>query len=310
MIILVTGGNGMVGRNLKESSLDDVKNLWLFPSSMEMDLMSLDSIDSYFNFNKPDVIIHLAANVGGLFKNLKYKVEMFRDNIIMNENILFICNKFNVQYGLFCCSTCVFSSTPTKYPMTEDMILEGNPHKSNESYGYAKRMLYFQCKNYNEQYGRKYVCISPCNIYGKYDNFNLSDSHVVAGLIHKFYLRSIQKSEIFQIKTGLESRRQFLYAPDLCRIIITMVNSFDKINYDHIILSSNSTKIVDLIKIISNYFTNVKYEIIDEELGQSKKDCSNELLIQNFEKIEFKNIEFGIDETIRWFLKDYGEIRK
>ncbi len=163
MKILVTGGSGTIGSNIKDVVINDDKQ-WLFPSSKQLDLLNSESVDKYFDENRPDFVIHLAANVGGLFKNLKHKVEMFRENIIMNENILHYSNKYNVQDGIFCCSTCIYPYNPPSYPMTEDMIMEGVPHPSNDSYGYSKRFLYFQCINYNKQYNRKYICISPCNI--------------------------------------------------------------------------------------------------------------------------------------------------
>ncbi len=157
MKILVTGGSGMIGKNLQDLIQHDELHEWLFPNSTEMNLLKEESIDKYFEINKPNFILHLAANVGGLFKNLKCKVEMFRENILINENILHIANKYNINNGIFCCSTCIFPQNPEKYPMTEDMIMDGKPHDSNDSYGYAKRLLYFQCCNYNKQYNRKYV---------------------------------------------------------------------------------------------------------------------------------------------------------
>ena len=309
--ILVTGGNGMIGRNLqdliKNSKNKDIE--WLFPKSDELNLMVTESIDKYLLNNNVDYIVHLAANVGGLYKNLKYKVEMFRENIIMNENILYYANKYNIQNGIFCCSTCIFPDNPSKYPMTEDMIMDGNPHNSNASYAYSKRLLYFQCKNYNYQYNRKYICITPTNIYGKYDNFNLSDSHFIPALIHKFYLAEIEKSSL-NISTGLNSMRQIINAYDISKIIYEMINSFNKIDYDNIILANNEMSIVDLIKIISKSFPSITYNIIDNEQGQIKKTCSNELFKNSFSNFEFTNIEEGIKETIEWFRSNYDNIRK
>lgn len=311
--ILVTGGSGMIGMNLQELVSSNNKLFsditWLFPRSSELDLLSAESVDKYFTDNQIDFIVHLAANVGGLFKNLKYKVEMFRDNIIMNENILFYANKYNIQKGIFCCSTCIFPANPSRYPMTENMIMEGYPHESNASYGYAKRLMYFQCQNYNKQYNRKYVCITPCNIYGKYDNFDLSNSHVVAGLIHKFYLASLS-GEKLSIPTGLDSMRQLINAIDIAKIICEMIVNIDSIDYSNIILTDKDTLIVDLVKIIANKFPNVNYEIINIEQGQAKKTCSDVFFKEKFPDFKLIDIETGIDMTINWFLLDYQNIRK
>ncbi len=308
MKILVTGGSGMIGKNLQQINKTN-ENIWLFPNSTEMNLLKEESIDKYFNEHKPDFIVHLAANVGGLFKNLKYKVEMFRENILMNENILHIANKYNVNNGIFCCSTCIFPKNPEKYPITENMIMDGKPHDSNDSYGYSKRLLYFQCCNYNKQYNRKYICISPCNLYGKYDNFNLENSHVISGLIHKFYLASINKTEL-HVKTGMHSERQFMLTSDLCKILIMMINNFDDVDYDNIIFATKDEYIINIIKIISNNFSDVKYDIIEQEDGQIKKTCSYDLFNKNFSNFNLTHIEKGIFETIEWFKNNYDTIRK
>ena len=123
MKVLVTGGSGMVGKCLKEiCDKKFINNEFIFLSSKDCDLTKIDDVDKLFNENKPDFIIHLAANVGGLYKNLREKISMFKDNIRMNENILEISNKYNVQRGIFCLSSCIFPHKPKKYPMNESMI--------------------------------------------------------------------------------------------------------------------------------------------------------------------------------------------
>ena len=94
------------------------------------------------------------------------------------------------------------------------MLHNGPPHNSNDAYAYAKRMLEMQCRNYNTEFERQYICLIPVNLYGFYDNFNLEDSHVVPGLIHKIYLSKKNKSKFVIYGTG-EPLRQFLYSFDL-----------------------------------------------------------------------------------------------
>lgn len=310
MKIVVTGGSGMIGKNLQDFVIENNTGYdWLFPRSTELNLLNELSIDNYIELHKPDFVIHLAANVGGLFKNLKYKVEMFRENILMNENLLHVMNKHNINNGIFCCSTCIFPKNPSSYPMTENMIMDGEPHESNDSYGYSKRLLYFQCGNYNKQYGRKYICISPCNLYGKYDNFNLEDSHVVSGLIHKFYLANLNGTDM-SIKTGLLSKRQLMLSSDLCKILIQLINDFNLIDYKNIILSDDDVLITDVVKVIGNYFPNVKYSIVDIEGGQIKKTCSNEMFLSKYPNFKFTSLEDGVNETLKWFVNNYDVVRK
>jgi GDP-L-fucose synthase len=302
MKILVTGGNGMLGKNLRDViSRDTNENNWLFPRSTELNLLDKECVDKYIKENRPDFIIHLAANVGGLFKNLKYGVELFRENIRMNENLLECCNKYNVNNGIFCCSTCIFPDKPRKYPMTEDMMMEGEPHHSNSGYAYAKRMLYVQCQNYNKQYDRKYICVTPCNMYGIYDNFNLEDCHVFPALIRRFYEASICEDKKIEIKTGLESQRQFISAIDVGKIMLTMIDNFEKIDYTNIILAGDEIHITDLVYKIGKLFECVEIKIIDSEVGQLKKTCSNKLLKEKFINFEFSNLDDNLKEIIAWY---------
>lgn len=306
MNILITGGSGMIGSNIKTQK---TTHTFLSPTSKELNLLDFNSVETYFKNNKIDFIIHLSANVGGLYKNMNDKVGMFRDNIMMNENILYYCHKYNVQNGLFCCSTCIFPNEPIKYPMDEKDMMLGEPHESNNSYAYAKRFLYFQCQNYNKQYGRKYICMTPCNLYGINDNFNLKDAHVIPSLIHKFYLSNLNNN-ILKITTGFESVRQFLYVNDFVKIILMFMENFNNITFDNIILSNDEIKIIDIVDKISKNFENVNYEIINKEEGQVKKTCSNDLFKSLYPNFQFTNFDDGLNETILWFVKNYSDVRK
>lgn len=307
MKILVTGGNGMIGKNLQ--NIVSNEHEYFFPSSSEMNLLDFNSVDNYFDKIKPDFVIHFAANVGGLFKNMRQKVEMFHENIIINENILFYSNKYNVRNGIFCCSTCIFPDNPKYYPMDEKIMMDGEPHFSNNSYAYAKRFLYFQCKNYNTQYDRKYICITPCNLYGYYDNFNIENAHVIPALIHRFYNASLNNEKL-NIRTGFNSTRQFIFIEDVCKIILLLIENFEKIEFDNVILSNTEHKIIDAIELIAQKFPNVVYQIDNIEEGQTKKNCSNELLKKTFPNLVLKDFNEGLNNTIDWFLENYEFVRK
>ena len=164
--VLVTGGTGMIGRNLKDIIDKNSLDTYVFLSSKDGDLRDLSQVKSIFDKYKPEKVIHLAANVGGLYKNMKYNMEMFRDNVRINENVLQCCHEYNVNKAICCLSSCIYPINPSKFPMDETMIHESPPHSSNEGYAYSKRMMELQCRNYNNQYGRKYICVIPVNLYG------------------------------------------------------------------------------------------------------------------------------------------------
>ena len=136
---------------------------------------------------KPNVVIHLAATVGGLFANMNDKVKFFENNIAINHNV--IKSSYHVGVTRLVCvlSTCIYPDKVEKYPIEELSLHEGPPHQSNEGYAYAKRMCEVQCRLYNEQYGTDFICVVPTSLYGPNDSYSEATSHVVAALIRRAY---------------------------------------------------------------------------------------------------------------------------
>lgn len=313
--ILVTGGSGMVGQYLKKITENDLTNKWIFLSSRDGNLSSLEDVRKIFEQYSPKYVIHLAANVGGLYKHLNERVEMFRSNLLMNQYVVDCCHEYGVQKAIFCLSTCVFPANPPTFPMTEEMIHQGEPHPSNASYAYTKRMLKQACDNYNWQYNRQYICVCPVNLYGMWDNFNLQDSHVIPGIIHKMYLNQLGQSPNQSGKIVLpgsgKAYRQFLYAEDFARLIhITLFEYEEK---EMIICApDDEIQILDLVqktKDIGKFDINIEYDSSKSD-GIIKKTASNSYLKQVFPDFCFTSLESGLSTTIQWFKENYNQIRK
>ena len=160
---------------------------FIFVSSKDADLTKYNETYSLFKKLEPDYVIHLAACVGGLFKNMNQKVDMFEINNLINFNVVKISHEFKVKKLICCLSTCIFPDKTT-YPIDETMLHNGPPHSSNDAYAYAKRMLEVHCKAYQEQYNDNFICVIPTNIYGPHDNYSLDDGHVIPALTHRCYL--------------------------------------------------------------------------------------------------------------------------
>ena len=309
MRILVTGGSGMVGQNLREL-VQDNSNEWIFSSSKDCNLTNLESVLNYFEKIKPTLVVHLAANVGGLYKNLREKTSMFKDNVRINENILEACNKFNVEKGVFCLSSCIFPYKPSKYPMDENMIHESEPHPSNEGYGYSKRMMEMQCRNYNQQFNRKYICLIPVNLYGPYDNFNLNDSHVIPGLIHRLILAKNNNENFLMYGTGTPLR-QFIHSKDFSKIIIKTLFEYD--GKKSIICANDEISIKDLTYLIAKkigYDTNKIQSDTSKSDGCLKKTVKSIYFEKIFPNFKFMTLDEGIENTINWFKINYSNCRK
>jgi GDP-L-fucose synthase len=312
-VILVTGGTGLVGKAVEEvSKKEPVEGEeWVFLSSKDGDLRDLAQTRAIFEKYKPTHVIHLAAFVGGLFRNLKYKVEFYRYNVLMNDNIMECSREFGVKKLVSCLSTCIFPDKTT-YPIDETMVHNGPPHTSNEGYAYAKRMIDTMNRCYHEEYGSNFTSIIPTNVYGPHDNFSIQDGHVIPGLIHKCYLAK-EKGEDFVIWGSGSPLRQFIYSEDLARLTMWVMREYDSV--DPIILSVDEAAEVSIKDVAMMVAKAMKFEgkvVMDTSKsdGQYKKTASNAKLRSYLPDYTFMPMEEGIQRAVDWFVENYDAARK
>lgn len=148
-VVLVTGGTGLVGKAIesvaKEGFLNSSDFEWIFLSSKDCDLSDINETRTFFQRVKPSYVIHLAAMVGGLFKNMARNAEFLRKNILINDSVIECCHELKVKKLISCLSTCIFPDK-TAYPIDESMVHNGPPHDSNFGYSYAKRLIDIQSR--------------------------------------------------------------------------------------------------------------------------------------------------------------------
>lgn len=315
MKVLVTGGSGMVGQAIRKL-VENKEEEWLFLSSKDVDLTDYSSTFTFFEKYKPNFVIHLAANVGGLYKNMDSNIEMFYDNTIINMNVLKVCNEIGVEKMICCLSTCIFPNEVDKFPITEKMLHLGLPHPSNQGYAYSKRMLEVLCNMYNDKFNRKYTCIIPCNIYGPHDNFNIEDAHVIPALVHKAYI-AYRDNDTFIIKGSGKALRQFVHVDDIAKICIWLLFNYDGTD-SFIIAPKKPYSITDVVDMIRKY-TNLKYnQVVYDNVssdGQYLRLVSNHRWLELYKRIEDKEYKFisleeGLKTTIEWFKENYEKCRK
>ena len=315
--ILVTGGKGLVGKAIEEvlatdAGLSRPNENWVFLGSKDADLNSHEATKALFEKYKPTHVIHLAAMVGGLFRNMKYPVEFYRQNTFINDNVYQCAKEYKVQKLVSCLSTCIFPDKTT-YPITEQMIHNGPPHPSNEGYAYSKRLMESANRWYNSQYGCNFTSVIPTNIYGKYDNFNLEDSHVIPGLMHKLYLAKKDNKEFVAWGSG-NPLRQFIFSKDLARLMIWVLRDYQEV--EPIILSvgeEDEVSIKNVAEGIASAMGYPKEKIVWDTTksdGQFKKTASNVKLRKYLPEFKFTPFEEGINETVKWFVENYDNTRK
>ena len=311
--ILVTGGSGLVGKAIEAVSSgvgDEDRHSFFFLSSSDADLTSYTETEAIFRKVNPTMVIHLAACVGGLFKNMNNKVDMYEKNMFINLNVLRAAHAHGVKKVVSCLSTCIFPDKTT-YPINESMLHNGSPNWSNDSYAFSKRMLEVQSKAYQEQFGSDFVCVIPTNIYGEHDNFSLEDGHVIPALIHRCYLAKENK-EPFVVRGSGRPLRQFIYSQDLARLILWTLFHYNK--KDTVILSvgeDDEVSIGHVAKLIASNFDYAHQMVYDTQYadGQYKKTADNSKLMSLGTGIEFTSIEVGIQKSVQWFKDHYPDCR-
>lgn len=313
-VVLVTGGSGLVGRAIQKVIAEDSEakdERWIYLTSKDGNLTDRRETEMIFEKHKPTAVIHLAARVGGLFHNMAKNVQFYRENIIMNDNIMECCRIHGVQKLVSCLSTCIFPDKTT-YPIDETMVHNGPPHPSNVGYSNAKRMVDVMNHCYNKQYGLQWTSIIPTNVYGPHDNFNIDDGHVIPGLIHKSYLAK-KNDEDFTIWGTGKPMRQFIFSEDLARLTIWVLRSYTEI--DPIILCGDEdgeVAIADVARMVADsmgYDREVKCDTSKAD-GQFKKTASNKKLRGYLPDYKFKPIKEGIKESVDWFVANYDVARR
>ena len=299
MNTLVTGGSGLVGSAIES---------YFKPSSKQLNLMHVEDIIRYITLNKIDSIIHCAAKVGGIKANSDHLGEFFYKNVIMNTNLLHAAHETGVKKVVSFMSTCVFPDD-VEYPLTPCQIHMGEPHPSNYSYAYAKRMLEVQSRAYRDQYGSNFVTVIPCNIYGPNDNFNLDSGHVIPSLIHKCYLAK-QNNTDFEIWGTGKAYREFIYSKDVAYIAQWVLENYNECE-SLIISPDEEISIATIAQEIAwrmGFEGNIVYNGMRD--GQLKKPSNNMTLKHLLPDYKFVPIEVGLRRTIEWFIENYEKARK
>jgi GDP-L-fucose synthase len=312
MKFLVTGGSGLIGSALKEyvATLDE-QHEWIFLSSRDCNLLHIESVKECFQKYKPEYIIHLAAEVGGLFKNMNEKVKMLENNLLMNFNVLKVAHEMNIQHVMCCLSTCIFPDK-VSYPIDESVLHDGPPHDSNYAYAYAKRMLDIHCRVYREQFNRNYFCVIPTNVYGPNDNYNLKDGHVIPALIRQCHIAR-ENGTSFCVKGSGKPLRQFIYSKDLARCIYHLVFNYNR-DSKPVILSVPMSEEVSIREVAQCIAKAMEYENIEFQPeypdGQYKKTVDNGYLLSLLPAdFRFTPISEGIRESAKWFCENYHVAR-
>jgi GDP-L-fucose synthase len=305
MRVLITGGTGMVGTAFRDILPDAI-----YISSAEQDLRDPQSARFAMIEHKPDVVIHLAAKVGGVKSNTDYVADFYSDNVLINANVLNAAHAFGVKKVVSLLSTCVYPDE-VKYPLTEEQIHNGEPHHSNFGYAYAKRMLDVQSRAYRQQYGHNYICAVPNNLYGENDNYDLENSHVIPALTRKIWEAKINNIPFVEVWGDGSPLREFTYSGDIAKILVFLLENYDEPSPINIGNTEEHSirEVVEILCEILQYDGKIKWNKSMPN-GQQRKPSSNRKLLDlGWDISNHASLENGLKKTCDWFIMNYPNIR-
>lgn len=302
--VCVTGGDGFLGqvvvRKLRERGAEQI----YIPVYPQIDLTKPEDIDRVLEESQADLIIHLAAQVGGIGANREHPAEFFYNNLMMGVQLMHKAWERGVDKFVAIGTICAYPKF-TPVPFKEDDLWIGYPEETNAPYGLAKKMLLVQSQSYRQQYGWNSIFLLPVNLYGPGDNFNPASSHVIPALIRKFVqAKEAGEKEVVVWGDGSPTR-EFLYVEDAAEGIVMAAEGYN--DSDPVNLGSGmEISIKELAEKISR-MTGFEGKLVwdtEKPNGQPRRCLDT---TRAWERFGFKaqmDFETGLQNTIDWFVKN------
>ena len=299
--ILVTGGAGFLGKQVVAQLIQaGAKSEKItIPRSQNCDLRSLENCQQAVK--NQDIIIHLAAHVGGIGLNREKPAELFYDNLMMGTQLIHAAYQEGVEKFVCVGTICAYPKF-TPVPFQEDNIWDGYPEETNAPYGIAKKALLVQLQSYRQQYGFNGIYLLPVNLYGPEDNFNPSSSHVIPALIRKIHEAQQRGEQKLPVWGDGSPTREFLYSTDAARGIVIATQYYNE--PDPVNLGTNyEISIKDLVELICKLME-FQGEIVwetEQPNGQPRRCLDTTRAKERFNFTAQMELRQGLKNTIDWY---------
>lgn len=298
--VTVTGGRGFLGHNVVRQIESLGARAFTF-SSKDYDLTKQSEVARMYADQRPEIVIHLAARVGGIGANRENPGSFFYENAIMGIEVMEQARHHNVSKFVQVGTVCAYPKF-APIPFSEDDLWNGYPEETNAPYGLAKKMLLVQAQAYRQQYGFNGIYLLPVNLYGPGDNIDLQNSHVIPALIRKCIdARDANASKIEVWGTGTPTR-EFLYVEDAARAIVLATERYDKPDPVNI-GSSEEISIKNLVELIVE-LTGFKGQVVWDKTkpdGQPRRKLNVDRAYDEFGFKSTTQFRDGLRNTIRWY---------
>lgn len=306
--IYIAGHRGLVGsaivRSLKEKGYTNV----IGRTHKELDLTNQQAVRDFFEAERPDVVVLAAAKVGGINANNTTPADFAYENLQIQCNVIKCCHDYHVKKLLFLGSTCIYPRMAPQ-PIPEDALLTGPLEETNEAYAIAKISGLEMCKFFKIQYGDDFISCMPTNLYGPYDNYDLSGSHVMPAMIRKFHdamVNDLPTVELWGTGTPL---REFLYVDDMADACVFLLENYDGVQHVNIGTGKEVTikELAETVRRIVGY----KGEIVwnkDMPDGTPRK-LTDVTKLHNLGWTHKVELEEGVQLAYNWFKENVEEAR-
>jgi GDP-L-fucose synthase len=299
--VVVTGGAGFLGSYVQEGLRKrGVKEIFI-PHIEDYDLTDVQAVRRMLNDAQPDLILHLAANVGGIGANRAHPAEFFYDNLMMGVQLIHESWKSGVKKFVAIGTVCAYPKF-TPVPFKEEHLWDGYPEETNAPYGLAKKMLLVQSQAYRQQYGFNSIFLIPVNLYGPRDNFNLETSHVIPALIRKCIEARNSGADKVVVWGDGSPTREFLYVADAAEGILL---GAEKLN-DSIPVNLGSGEEISIRALVEKIgeYTGFEGEFVwdtSKPNGQPRRGLDVTRAEELFGFRAKTRIDVGLKKTVEWY---------
>lgn len=301
--VTVTGGAGFLGSFVVEKLRERGCLSVFVPRRREYDLVRMDHVQRLYEDARPDIVIHLAAQVGGIGANRKNPGRFFYDNLMMGAQMIEVGRQLGIEKFVAVGTTCAYPKF-TPVPFKEETLWNGYPEETNAPYGLAKKMMLVQSMAYREQYGFNSIFLLPSNLYGPKDNFDVETSHVIPALIRKCLEARDQGNDQIEVWGTGKPTREFLYVEDCAEGLLLAAEKYNK--SDPVNLASGfEISIKDLVELIKR-ITQFKGRIVwnpRKPDGQPRRRLDVSRAKEEFGFEAKMGFEDGLRKTIDWYVE-------
>lgn len=299
--VVVTGGAGFLGRHIVRKLEDHRCREIFIPRSQDYDLVRMEAVKRLYVDARPDVMVHLAARVGGIGANMRNPGSFFYENLMMGVQLMEQGRLHGIEKFVAIGTICAYPKF-TPVPFREDDIWNGYPEETNAPYGLAKKMLLVQSQAYRQQYGFNAIYLLPVNLYGPGDNFDPEYSHVIPALIKKvFDAKELGEKSIVAWGTG-QASREFLYVENAAEGIVLATEKYNKPDPVNLGAGFEITirELAELICALAGFDGKIKWDTSKPD-GQPRRCLDTNRAKKEFGFVARTDLQEGLKRTIEWY---------